>query len=362
MPVFRYPAVPMFQTISVAMSLALCVVAACGAELNFDLTVDQVNQTPPGFRSAVSGTGPVGEWKVVLDEVPTALPAFSPKSPVVNKRPVLAQVSTDKTDERFPMLIYDGNDFGDFTISTQIKLMGGEAEQMAGIAFRVQDEKNYYYIRANGVDNNIYFFKRVEGNLFGPIGSKIEVAKGVWHDFSIECRGNEIRCRFNGKEAFPNLQDNTFNSGKFAFWTKSDAISYFANTHITYTPRERFAQTLLKDALIKFDRLVGLTIFAAGTNGPVPEAIASKDASEVGTPAPVAEQDVINRAKIYHLKSNGRVTVIMPMRDNNGEAIAAVRVVMKALPGQTEKNAIARAQPVVKYMESRLVRTGELFQ
>jgi hypothetical protein len=352
----------MFQTISVAMSLALCVVAARAAELDFDFAADQLNQTPSGFRSTVSGSGPAGEWKVVMDEVPTALPAFSPKSPVVNKRPVLAQLSTDKTDERFPMLIHEGSDLGDFTLSTQIKLVSGEAESMAGIAFRVQDEKNYYYIRANAVDNNIYFFKRVNDNLFGPIGSKIEVAKGVWHDFIIECRGNEIRCRFNGKDAFPALQDNTFGSGKVAFWTKSDAVSYFSNTHITYTPRERFAQTLLRDAITKFDRLVGLTIYAAGTNSVTPEAIASKEPNEVGTPAPAAEQDVIKRAKIYHLKSNGRVTVVLPMRDNNGEAIAAVRVVMKSLPGQTEKNAIARALPVVRYMESRLVRTGELFQ
>ena len=70
----------------------------------------------------------------------------------------------------------------------------------------------------------------------------------------------------------------------------------------------------------------------------------------------------MKRATIYHSKSNGRVTVVMPMRDNNGETIAAVRVVMKALPGQTEKKAIARAMPVVRHMESRLQRTGELFQ
>ena len=352
----------MFQTISIALTLALCAAATRGAELNFDFTTDHLDKTPPGFRSAVSGAGPAGDWKVVLDEVPTAMPSFSPKSPIVNKRPVLAQLSTDKTEERYPMLIHEGNEFGDFTLSTQIKLVAGNVEQMAGIAFRVQDEKNYYYIRANGVDNNIYFFKRVDGQLFGPIGSKIEVAKGVWHDLRIECRGNEIRCRFNGKDAFPALQDNTFGSGKVAFWTKSDAVSYFANTHITYTPRERFAQTLLRDAVTRFDRLVGLTIYAATTNGPTPEAIASKDPSEVGTPAPAAEQDVLARANIYHLKSNGRVAVVLPMRDNNGEAIAAVRVVMKSLPGQTEKNAIARALPVVRYMESRLVRTGELFQ
>jgi hypothetical protein len=352
----------MVRIITVAVTLGVCVAAAGAAELSFDFTFEQAGQTPPGFRSTLTGEGPAGDWKVVMDDLPTALPAFSPKSPVVNKRPVLAQVSRDKTDERFPLLVYESGEFGDFTVTTQMKLIEGDAERMAGIAFRIRDEKNYYYIRANALGNNIYFFKRVDGNLFGPIGSKIEVAPGAWHDFVVECRGNEIRCKFNGKEAFPALQDNSFNSGKIAFLTKSDAVSYFANTHVTYTPREPFAHMLLRDALTKYDRLVGLTIFAAPTNGSAPQAIASKDTNELGLTAPPAEQDVLKRANIYHLKSNGRVTVILPMKDNNGEAIAAVRVVMKSLPGQTEKNAIARAMPVVKYMESRLQRTGELFQ
>jgi hypothetical protein len=351
----------MFRIVTVACALALCFVGR-GAEVSFDFTTDNVNHAPPGFRSTVSGTGPVGDWKVVLDDVPTALPAFSPKSPIVNKRPVLAQLSRDKTDERYPMLIYEGDSFGDFTVSTQIKMVEGDVERMAGIAFRIQDEKNYYYIRANAVDNNIYFFKWVNGALYGPIGSKIEVAAGVWHDLVVECRGNEIRCRFNGKEAFPALQDNSFSSGRIALWTKSDSVSYFGSTRINYTPRERFAQTILREALEKYDRLVGLTVFAAGTNGPVPQALASKDTNEIGTPAPPAEQDVLARSTIYHLKSSGRVTVVLPMRDNNGETIAAVRVVMKALPGQTEKNAISRAMPVVRYMESRLQRAAELFQ
>ena len=354
----------MFQMKAVGLGLLVFASAAVAlaSELSFDFTVDQVNQAPPGFRSTLSGSGAEGEWKIVLDEVPTALPAFSPKSPVVNKRPVLAQLSRDKTDERFPMLVYDKEDFGDFTVTTQIKLVDGEAERMAGIAFRIQDEKNYYYIRINAVDNNVYFFKWVGGALFGPIGSKIEVAKGAWHDFEVECRGNEIRCRFNGKEAFPSLQDNSFTAGKIAFWTKSDAVAYFGNTRINYKPREPFAHSLVHDALTKYDRLLGLTIFANATNTAAPHAIASKDPGELGTPAPPAEQDVLKRATIYHSKSNGRVTVVMPMRDNNGETIAAVRVVMKALPGQTEKNAIARAMPIVKQMESRVRKASDLFQ
>ena len=34
----------------------------------------------------------------------------------------------------------------------------------------------------------------------------------------------------------PPLNDNTFTTGKIGFRTKSDAVSYFGDTTITYTP------------------------------------------------------------------------------------------------------------------------------
>src|SRR5262252_11138991 len=94
-------------------------------------------QMPPGFRSTVTGLGKPGEWKTVLVEVPPLLEPLSPKpdnTPSTTKRAVLAQVSQDPTDERFPLLIYDNETFGDFTFTTRFKTVSGKAEQMAGIA------------------------------------------------------------------------------------------------------------------------------------------------------------------------------------------------------------------------------------
>ena len=42
----------------------------------------------------------------------------------------------------------------------------------------------------------------------------------------------------------------------------------------------------------------------------------------------------------------------MPLRDRNGDAIAAARVVMKPFSGQTEQNALARALPIVKRIQA----------
>src|SRR6185295_13716227 len=91
------------------------------------------DKAPPGFRSALAGTGKPGDWKIILDEVPPLLEPLTGKAPVVTRRAVLAQLNQDPTDERFPMLIFDGEVFSDFTLTTRFKLAGGAVEQMAGI-------------------------------------------------------------------------------------------------------------------------------------------------------------------------------------------------------------------------------------
>ena len=52
---------------------------------------------------------------------------------------------------RFPLLVFDGESFNDFTLTTRFKLVRGGLEQMAGIAFRLQDEKNFYVYKKAAV-------------------------------------------------------------------------------------------------------------------------------------------------------------------------------------------------------------------
>jgi len=50
------------------------------------------------------------------------------------------------------------------------------------------------------------------------------------------------------------------------------------------------------------------------------------------------------------------------LRDRNGENVAAIKVVMKSFPGQTEKNALARAQPVAKRIEAHFQTLKDLVE
>jgi hypothetical protein len=341
-------------------SLMLLAFPLGAAERNFDFGEMTLNQPPPGFRSAVSGSGKPGDWKVILDDVTPALAPLTPQAPSVAKKAVLAQTAQDPTDEHFPMLIYDEDTYGDFTLTTRFKTVRGTAEQMAGIAFRIQNETNYYVVRASSLGNTFRFYKVVNGQRGTIIGPETPIPSGVWHDLTIECKANQIRCQLDGKELIPPLTDNSFNSGKIGFWTKSDSVSYFADTKIVYTRREAPAQEMVREMAKKYPHLLALKIYIPGADPKTTRLIASKDDKEIGQAGAKTEREVIGRGETYFGKEKDSVSVIMPLRDRNGDAIAAARVVMKSFAGQTEENAIVRAAPIVKEMQARVQSLQDL--
>ena len=203
-------------------ALALLTLPAGAAERKFDFSAAGENHQPPGFRSTVTGQGKAGDWRIVMDEVPPLLQPITAQAPVVTKKAVLAQLAQDPTDEHFPLLISEGETIGDFTLTTRFKTVKGVAEQMAGIAFRIQNETNYYVVRASSLGNTFRFYKVLNGQRGPVVGPDVQIPTGVWHELVVECKGIQIRCRLNGKELITATdQVNPFTSGKIGFWTKS---------------------------------------------------------------------------------------------------------------------------------------------
>lgn len=333
--------------------------SAGAAEMAFDFSTTPEGKLPAGFRSVLAGQGAPGEWKVILDDVPPLLAPLTDKAPAVARRAVLAQVNQDPTDERFPMLVCDRETFSDFSLTTRFKLAGGKTEQMAGIAFRLQDEKNFYVIRASGLGNNVRFYKVVGGERSSPIGPEVPLTKGAWHELRIQCKGNQIQAWLNGQMVIPPLTDNSFNSGRIAFWTKSDSLSCFADPRIIYTPRVPLAQVVAQDVVKRNPRLVDLKIYARGDDGE-PRVVGCKQEKDLGTVGGTAEKECIATGQVFFGREKTHVSVVMPLRDRNGDTIAAVRLALETFLGQTESNALARARPLVKQIQARVQTADEL--
>jgi hypothetical protein len=340
--------------------LAATVQIKC-AEIFFDFAKDALNEMPAGFAPALTGTGEPGIWKVIEAEVPPSIPSITTRAEVP-KKPVLAQLSRDLTDEHYPMLIYTNEAFGDFKFSTRVKCVSGVVEQMAGVVFRYKDEKNYYYVRASAKGNTFRFFKLVSGERSAPIGPEMVIPAGVWHDLAIECTGNQINCFLDGKQAIPTLTDNSFSSGRIGFWTKSDSVSYFSDAHISYTPREPYIKVLLRSMKEKYPRVKALKVYGHTPEKTAVRIKASTDETEVGQLGGETEEAIFEHDVPYFGKlDDTSVVATLPLHDRNGEVIAALRVEMKSFFGQTEDNAVARARPIAQDMERRIVEAKDIF-
>ena len=182
---------------------------------------------------------------------------------------------------------------------------------------------------------------------------------------TVECRGSQITCSLDGKVIIPEMRQDTFPRGKIGFWTKSDSVSYFADTRIVYTPVEVPARVLVRETVKKYPRLLDLRIYIPGDDPKTPRLIACKEEKEIGQGGGgETERDVLSKGSIYYGKDKekGSVTVTMPLRDRNGEIMAVTRVVMKSFAGQTEQNALARATPIVKEMQGRIQTLQDLLE
>ena len=332
------------------------------AEWRLDLLNQPVGHLPKGFRPALTGTGAPPEWKILLDRS-TSL--FQPLTPGASAlwEPVIGQLSTDPTDERFPLLIYTNQIFRDFQAEVQFKLVSGRREQMAGLAFRLQDPQNYYVVRASRLGKTFRFYKVQNGRRTPPIGpTDVELQTNRWYTLRVECEGNRIRLLLNGKQLIPDLTDYSYRQGYLALWTKSDSVVYFKNLHVSYTPIIPPIQDAVRHVLKRHPRLLDLQVFAPKTKGGTNlVVVAAKNAQDLGKPGGKVEWNVIHRNIPYAGKGKHRMIVTLPLHDRNGDPIAAVRLVTRTFFGQTTQNAVIRALPIVKEIEKEIIALDDPF-
>jgi hypothetical protein len=346
----------------IVLVVFLTAARALGAEKDFDFNDFPLDQPPRGFRSLAVGPGKPGNWSIVLDAVPSLMEPLSPKAPLVSRQAVLAQSNRDASSDRFAVLVFEGAQYQDFKLTTRLKIKGGALRRSAGLVFRFENESNFYYLDANALEGRFRCSKVAQGEWKPPIGPALDISVGVWHELAVECQGTRIVCSLDGKELVKLIDSAGNHPGKLGFWTGGDTVAYFSNTRVTYTEKENLAEKLVRDALKEYSRLLDLRICAVRPNGKQPVVIASKNAKDIGQPGDKVTQDVINDGNWYFSKPEGKhtITIIAPLRDRNGDPIAAVCVQMESFPGQTEDNAAVRARPVVQRIQAQVQSLQDL--
>ena len=343
-------------------ALALILVNARGADRTFDFSTNALGELPAGWSAYRIGEGRPSQWKVIHEDVPPLLAPISPNAPKVTKQAVVAQTSIDPTDERFPVLVFDGDKYGDFSYSVRFKITGGAIEQIAGVVFRFQDEKNFYVVRASALGNNLRFYKFVDGKRQPAVGPAIDIPKATWHTLTIEASGNRFRVKLNDKLVMPDITDNSFPSGKIGFFTKSDSLVLYSDPKITYKPLESLATALVRATMEKNPRLLNVRIFGRTADNPTLRVLASHKPADIGQAASKTELRIMTENVPFLGKDpiEKEVLVTYPLHDRNGEPIGIAKFTLRAFRGQTDNNALARVKPIVDDMHLQIGAAKDL--
>ena len=187
------------------------VLASASASAGPTTTVDLASAA---IEPALTGKGPPGMWSVIDDADAATGRA-------------LAQTSTDRTSYRFPLAITNLPALRDLVVTMRFKPVSGSVDQAGGIAIRLQDANNYYVLRANALENNVRFYRVVNGDRRQIAGINISVAPGVWHSLTLRAEGDRFTVLMDGAPLFT-ATDRTFSgAGRTALWTKADSITHF---------------------------------------------------------------------------------------------------------------------------------------
>jgi hypothetical protein len=337
----------LFVALGIAVSLG-------AAEKNFDFTTLSPGAPPGEWVPAVAGSSASGQWKVVMEDVPSAFERVSVGAPNYNRQPVLSQVGRTALDEHFPLLFYTGERLADFSMTTRLKIVDGHFEQIAGVVFRARDEKNFYVARLSALGGNLRFYKVVDGQRGQPIGRDLPIEKNRWYELTVKARANQIDILVDGTNAIPTLFDNSHSAGWVGFMTKSDSVAVFGPPRLTYTPIVSLAQVLVREVLEDQPRLLNLRLLGTSAKRQQLHVLAAKNATEVGRDADETDRKVFEENQTYFGRTKDAAIVTCPLHDRNGEVVGVMKFFLKPYAGQIESTTVARVMPTLKKLEPRI--------
>lgn len=197
--------------------------APAGQAMVFDFEEGEIDSLPAGFTEALTGGGGPVQWR--LQEADGA--------PSGTK--VVAQLSDDRTNSRYPHLVLDDFEAKNVDLSVRFKTVSGQVDASGGLVFRYQDKDNFYVVRANSLEDNVVAYKTENGRRSSiGVGSNVD-AYGVnedvphqqWNTLRVIMEDNLIEVFMNGRKLFE-VENETFSeAGTVGLWTKADAVTQF---------------------------------------------------------------------------------------------------------------------------------------
>jgi hypothetical protein len=197
------------------LAVLLAGVPAGAQPRSVPLVSDSAASGAPSDRCAPAqtGRGPVPVWMAINDET-------------AGDGRALTEVTHDRSEDRF-VLCVAANAARNLEVSVRFRSIGGQVEQVAGVAVRVVDAGTYYVVRADVRAGNVRLY-RVAGGAATQIGGRdISVTPDDWHNLRLRAVGDLFQVGLDGARLFEAHDGAIREAGRIGVWIKSDSATHF---------------------------------------------------------------------------------------------------------------------------------------
>src|SRR5436190_8499318 len=147
---------------------------------------------------------------------------------------VLAQTAETQP---WAVAILEDQKYADVDVTVRFRPVSGKEDASGGVIFRAKDAKNYYLVRANGLEDNFRLYTMKDGSRSQLASAKVDAPKlGDWHTMRIVAKGSKIQAYLNGKLKLDH-DDKTYSEGYVGLWTKADSVTEFDDLEIAGTAK-----------------------------------------------------------------------------------------------------------------------------
>ena len=140
----------------------------------------------------------------------------------------------EKAGAPYPLAAVRGiENFSEGVLSVKFKLIAGESDQIAGIAFGISPQAEYYYGRYNTKDGNSALWRFETGARRRLLDGKEheQLPLDTWHDLRVEVRGTRVITTVNGRLRIEHTLPAPL-SGRVGFYAKRDSVTAFKDFRI----------------------------------------------------------------------------------------------------------------------------------
>ena len=337
-------------------------IALQAADVSLDLSQQKLGNAPKGFTAKVAGVGKPGKAIVREGQIPALVGAGKVKGRLI-------EVTGGSTNvNHYTLVMLDAMAPNNFSGSVRFRITGGKIMPVAGIAFRAQDEKNYYLLAVKPKDTRLYWTAFEKGKAVqGLRDNSIVDAPGGWYDLKFSAKANTLTWTLNSRSQFIRYDPKKtpdFRKGKFALWVRSDTRAEFTLLELL-NPAETLAKQhgkVLRRVAREDARVLSLQLVARPAPNQAPKILGSLAAAEVGRPAHADCAKAIDQNKVFHGRKSNEAFVTSPLRDKNGIIIGAVRVRLRSPSGTDKRRDIARAAALTQRIKGNYPDAKSLFQ